>query len=464
MYFVGYDGPRPTQKEIALNASTISTGFSRRGVTLGGAAALATVLAGCGGSSTQEAPENVAFTPGAFEGEATIRVLGWQERQFMDDVLQAFAAAYPSISVEYETVPIDQLSGVISSRIQAGEGAMDVYMADQPLVASFQSRGYTANLENAFGEYREMFAKATIDSTTIQDELHAIPISESTWFLYYNTDLLDAAGLEHPSADPAERMTWESLTEAARNAQEAGARYGVFFDYADKLVQMLQFTRSAGGGGGISGEEMLTADVNNEGWNDALKWYSGLFEEGLGPRGVPWAQGSELFSSGQIAYYTSGPWQVAKSLQAGLENFGIAPMPMFEGGEAVSGNGAWSLALNPQSANQEAALTFMYWMAIEDGGHFTQEYPNLNVPATSELLAAFPELPDFEDSPVTDSLKLLIPHELNETAATRPISKAYVEYENLSEKAFSDIRNGSDVAERLDDLQQELSEAFSRYK
>ncbi|MGP9614972.1 extracellular solute-binding protein, partial [Brachybacterium sp. AOP42-B2-9] len=81
-------------------------------------------------------PENVEFSPGAFDGEATIRVLGWQERQFMDEVFQAFAEAYPSITVEYETVPIDQLSGVISSRIQAGEGAMDVYMADQPLVAS----------------------------------------------------------------------------------------------------------------------------------------------------------------------------------------------------------------------------------------------------------------------------------------------------------------------------------------
>ena len=425
---------------------------------------MAAVLAGCGGSSTQEVPENVEFSPGAFDGEATIRVLGWQERQFMDEVLQAFAEAYPSITVDYETVPIDQLSGVISSRIQAGEGAMDVYMADQPLVASFQSRGYTANLENAFGEYRELFAEATIESTTVQGELHAIPISESTWFLYYNKELLDAAGVEHPSADPAERMTWEALTEAARTAQEAGAVHGLFFDYADKLVQMLQFTRSAGGGGGITGDDMLTPEVNNEGWVNALTWYRGLFEEGLGPRGVPWAQGSELFSSGQIAYYTSGPWQVAKSLQAGLDNFGIAPMPMFDGGEAVSGNGAWSLALNPQSTNQEAALTFMYWMAIEDGGHFTQHYPNLNVPATSELLTAFPGLPDFETSPVADDLPLLIPHELEETAATRPVSKAYVEYENLSEKAFEDIRNGSNVVARLDDLQQALDEAFSRYK
>lgn len=395
----------------------------------------------------------------------TLTLLGYWDAKLIQPVLDAFTTEHPTIEISYEGVGFNELNGVITSRLSSKSGDVDLFSADQPLIASWTGMGFTEDITEPFKDSFDDFSPPVLSTNVIDDKLRAMPLSTSTWYLYYNKDLLDAAGIDYPSADPADRMTWEDIRDDAKKAQDAGAKYGMFFDYADKMVMMLQLAESANGGSGLTGEGNLEPDLTNEGWIDSMEWYRSIFEDGIGPRGVPFAQGNEMFANGEIAYYPSGPWQTITNLGAEFTNFGVAPMPMFEGGKAVSGNGAWSLALSPFSEKKEASLIFMDWMGVQDGGNYIREYPRVNVPATKALLGEFTSKEQFAEVPgLKEQLDLLIPHELNETSVKRPATVGFVEYSTVLEQGFADIRNGADPATVLERVSGALTEAFAKYK
>lgn len=426
-------------------------------------AALGACSSGGGGDDNSDVPSAVpAEDP---TEDVSLTLLGYWDDKLIEPVLDAFTADHPTITINYEGVGFDELNGVITSRLGSKSGDVDLFSADQPLVASWTNMGFTADITEPFKDSYDKFSPPVLATNVVDDKLRAMPLSTSTWFLYYNKDLLDQAGIDYPSADPNERLTWEQIRDDAKKTQDAGAKYGIFFDYADKMVMMLQLTNSAGGGNGLTGEGNLEPDVTNDGWVDSMEWYQSLFDDGIGPKGVPFSQGGEMFAVGDIAYYPSGPWQSVNNIGNDSKNFGVAPMPMFEGGEAVSANGAWSVALSPFSEKKEAALIFMDWMGVQGGGNYIQTYPRVNVPATNELLDTFTTQEVFAEVPgLQDQLQLLVPHELNETSVARPQTVGFVEFETVVEQGWADIRNGSDVPTVLDRVSGELTEAFAKYK
>jgi multiple sugar transport system substrate-binding protein len=60
-------------------------------------------------------------------------------------------------------------------------------------------------------------------------------------------------------------------------------------------------------------------------------------------------------------------------------------------------------------------------------------------------------------------LAAIIRNELAHNAVARPTSVGYVDFETVMNKAFADIRNGSDPAGRLRQASGELKRAFAKY-
>ena len=54
--------------------------------------------------------------------------------------------------------------------------------------------------------------------------------------------------------------------------------------------------------------------------------------------------------------------------------------------------------------------------------------------------------------------------EVENTAVARPVSVGYVQFESLINKAFGDIRNGADPAERLTQAQAQIEDAWTQLK
>jgi multiple sugar transport system substrate-binding protein len=432
------------------------------GALIGLGALLAT--AGCSSSGGGGAAGSDEWSIPDEDPTATIKVLSIldAEKDGMQPVLDAFAEAHPTITVEYESVPFDQLNSVLEARISNKDGNPDVFWADMPRIAALTARGYTTDLTTQFDPYKDAWDTASYEGSSVDGTLQGVPIANSTQLLFYNKDLLDAAGLEYPSPDPEARMTWEQVTEDAKTAVDAGAQNGLVFGQVDRYYQLEALPVSLGGSPGGTGDGNLTPDITSDAWVTSMDWYGSIFADGISPRGVAPEQNDPNFVAGQTAYQVQGPW-LLPMLQDSEVNWGVAPHPVFEGGEPVTATGSWALSLNPFSQEKEAAAIFMKWMSVDDGGGYIVNRTTPELPANIEGKESYYERDVFA-SPEGENAAAIIDYETSNTAVNRLSTVGYVEFEEVMGRAFSDIRNGADAKSTLEKASEELGSVWAPYQ
>lgn len=322
-------------------------------------------LAGCSGNSSTA---NQGTTdPNA---PVTITFMAADPQKNFQPALDGFQDKYPNITVKFSYVPFDQFNNLVEQRIGGQDAGVDVYTVDSGAVGALADKGYLTDLSDLSDQVKGKELPATLGANSYNGKLWSLPMWNSSQYLFYNVDLLDKAGIEHPSQDPNQRITYEQLLVNAKKAQDAGAKWGFLFDQMDRYYQLQAPIESAGGGTGATGDDLLTASINNAGWNKAMSWYSQLFSEGVSPRGIATEQMGSLFSSGDAAYIVSGPWQVAMmKTNKSTVNYGVAANPTFEGGTATMPTGSWNLGINPASKQQDAARKLVEYLSLDAEGN-----------------------------------------------------------------------------------------------
>ncbi|MEU1973756.1 sugar ABC transporter substrate-binding protein [Microbacterium sp. NPDC019599] len=423
---------------------------------LTGVAVTALALSGCSGTAAAPAASE--------EASGTVQFLGPEDPKTFEPVIEAFEAEHPEITVEYSQVPFDQYASTLQQRLSAKDDTIDVYAVDQPNLAQIAAQGFLEDLSDLEDQAKAATSSAQYDINIYDEKMYALSIWNSTQMLFYNKDMLAAAGIEAPSAHPAERWTWEETAEAGRAAQAAGAEYGLLLEQVEAYYQLQPLIESAGGGSGITGDDMLTVDVTDDGWEAAMDWYAESFESGLSPRGVGGFQTSPMFTDQKLPFFVGGPWDVGNFAANATFDWGIAAQPYFEGGDAFTPTGSWSWGINTASKNKAAAREFLEFAALDPAGNLATTAATTIIPANTE--AATQYLPTLEELGGEHSAGVadLISYEIDNTASARPVSVGYVQFESLINKAFGDIRNGADVSDRLKQAEQQIQDAWSALK
>ena len=395
----------------------------------------------------------------------TIQLLGCSYvGEALRPVLDKYEETHPGVKIEFQAVPFDNLNDVLTAQLSSGSETPDVYWADQPRIPALAARGYMLDLEKYLPEVKGKVFEDSIVESSWNGKLYAFPVSTSSMMMFYNTDLLTAAGIELPSSDVADRWTWEQTLEAARKAKAAGSTYGLVFDQVDRYYQLQPLVESAGGGSGVTGSDNLTPDVTNDGWLKAMSFYGQIHEEGISPRGVAWEQIPDLFNTNQIAFYISGPWTAF--IASGAENltYGVAPHPYFEGGKVVTPTGSWSLGINPKSKHLEEAIEFAKYISLDPEGNLAFNNVEGSPPALLEVFNTFFEQDAFTMQSGLKDIAKLINFEVSNNAIPRPRTIGYIQFETILGTAFSDIRNGLDSKTVMEKANSDLKEAFSQLK
>ncbi|WP_052226853.1 ABC transporter substrate-binding protein [Microbacterium mangrovi] len=421
-----------------------------------GVAAVALLLSGC------SSPDGSSAT--STKASGTVQFLGPEDPKTFAPVISAFEKKHPDITIKYTQVPFDQYSTTLQQRLSAKDDTIDVFAVDQPNLAQMAAQGFLVDLSDLKDKAKAATSDAQYKINIYNDKMYALSIWNSTQMMFYNKDMLDKAGVAAPSADPAQRWTWEQTAAAGKKAMTAGAASGLLLEQVEAYYQLQPLVESVGGGSGISGKDMLDVDVTNPGWNKAMQWYGNTFASGLSPRGVGGFQTSAVFTDKKTAFFVGGPWDVGNFAANAKFDWGIAPQPYFEGGSKVTPTGSWSWGVNTASKNQAAAKEFIEFAALDPAGSLATTEATTIIPANTEAAAQY--LPKLEAMGGAHSKGVanLITYEISHTAVARPVSVGYVQFESLINKAFGDIRNGADVASRLEQAQQQIKDAWSQLK
>jgi multiple sugar transport system substrate-binding protein len=429
--------------------------------SLGIASAL--VLTGCA-SSTNSAEETSAPAPteDITSEPITLNFMGPEAPETFVPVIDGFTALYPNITVNYEQVPFDQLATTIEQRIGSGDSTVDIYTVDQPWLAQYAAKGYLEDLSYMAEEAKAAMPEAMYDVNFYNDKMYAVSVWNSTQMMFYNKDMLDAAGVEYPSSDPEQRWTWEQIDAASKKIIDSGAApYGYLLEQVVAYYQFQAIAESAGGGSGITGDDMLSLDLANDGWTKALTWYQNSFKSGYQPTGVGGFDTGPMFSDKKLAFFIGGPWDVG--IFGGNEvNWGVAPHPYFEGGVAATPTGSWSWGMNPASENKAAAAAFLKYASINAEGNLKTTEALTVIPANKDAAASY--LPGLETDDRAAGVANIMLYEIQNTAKARPTTVGYVQFDSLFSAALEDIRNGADISSRIADLTSAVEDAWKLFK
>ncbi|MGV9505520.1 ABC transporter substrate-binding protein [Streptomyces tendae] len=395
----------------------------------------------------------------------TVRFLGPETPETFRPVIRGFEKAHPGLRVAYTAVPPAQLNDVLQLRLSAKDSAIDVYCVDQPRVPALSARGFLTDLSGVGRRARAAVTEEQYEISSWDGTLRSLPVWTSTQYLFYNADLLKQAGVGVPSADPAERWTWQRILDAGRRAMKrAGSEYALILEQTDAYYGLQPLVESLGGGSGITGGDMLSPAVTTDGWVRAMRWYHDLFADGLSPRGVTSFQLASFFTSGKVPFFVGGPWNLGSF--AGLKEFawGTAPQPYFEGGRPVTPTDSWSWGINPYSGRQEEGLKFMEYASLTTAGSLATVAASPLIPAHRAAFDAYAARLDEQATKSTEGVAAIMRHELEHTALSRPRSVGYTQFETVLASAFSDIRNGSPAEPRLAKASDELVRTWERLR
>ncbi|GII33541.1 sugar ABC transporter substrate-binding protein [Planotetraspora mira] len=305
----------------------ISSNVTRRRVRTVAAVTLTACLAAACSSTTGSSTSSGAGSSGS-NGTYTI----WDPYPQFDDSadwVKLLQKCGTDTGVAIKRTGYDTTDLTNKALLAAQQGnSPDVLIVDNPVVSTLADAGVLTTTEemkvDTSAVEPNLLAAGQIDGKT-----YGIPIGANTLALYYNKEVLTAAGV-----DAAQIKDWASLTAALEKVKAAGKK-GITFSAIGTEEGSFQFLPWFWGAGAN-----LTQLDSAQGIS-ALQLWSDWLKNGYAPNSVinntqttSWQE----FATGQFAFAENGTWQLANAEKAGFE-YGIIPIPSSSGGTAPAPTG-----------------------------------------------------------------------------------------------------------------------------
>ena len=291
-----------------------------------------------------------------------------------------FEAANQNIDLVVDVVSWNDIYTVVNTRISNND-APDILNID--VFADYQADGLLLPAKDYVSE--ETYAKfypAFLEQSVVDGTVWAVPDLASARALYYNADILAAAGVEVPT-------TWAELKAACEAIKAYDANiypWGVDMTTDEGQACFAYYAWTNGGGFvDAEGNWVLNSAENVE----AVEYVIDLINSGLtnsSPTTETRYDLQEMFAAGKLAMMI-GPNQIS-SYVAGTENpinFGIASIPANEG-KATSSVGVMDRFMvfdNKHSDAKMAAITTFFDFFYEDKRYSDWVIMEDFLPATS---------------------------------------------------------------------------------
>lgn len=244
--------------------------------------------------STSQAQEPVTLRYATFTGSG-------DRADELDQIIQAFQAEYPHITIEVIAAPFDNYFTMLQADFVAGEPPDVLELNYENFVA------YAAN--DVLLDVSEYLDPATpyypgaLKAFQYQGMQMALPETFSTVVLYYNKDLFDQAGAAYPTPD----WTWDDALAAAQQIRALDS--DIWGIYAP--IQFWEFyKRAAQNGCSFFNEDMTESTINAPECVEALDVMMGLIESDVMPDPAEQAGISdiEMFQNGSVGMVVLGIW------------------------------------------------------------------------------------------------------------------------------------------------------------
>ena len=302
-----------------------------------------------------------AIPTAAFASDGPTEITFWhymsedKEGQFVIQAVDEFNNSQDEIHVTAQYLPREELMKQYTMGVISGE-LPDIGMVDNPDHNSYASMGVFEDISELYDAWEDAnFLEGSIGSCYYEGGLYGLPWGNNCLGLFYNIEMLDAAGVEVPT-------TWSEL-EAACEVLTTDETYGLAISAIgneEGTFQYMPWLISAGGN-----VRELTSDASKA----SMSYLYGLIEKGYISREcVNWSQADaeKQFASGQAAMMINGPWQFS-GIAADAPDlvYGVTKVPKADDGVYASVLGGENIGICT-GANIDASWTFLTWITSKE--------------------------------------------------------------------------------------------------
>lgn len=333
-------------------------------------------LFGCGKSETPSAApaekEVAAGEPAVAQETVEIEFIQWWASEgggeYLNGLIERFEAENPNIKVKLTTLPFgDVKTQVVAS--QATGMVPDVIGMNPPWTREFYDLGILAPLDDlmaadsSFDKSRHFQASFT----EIDGHSYLAPIDATAFFLFYNKDMFEEAGIEPPS-------TWKELVDCAVAITNKDInQYGITFTMSEteaangSILNFYPMLYALNGRTFVDGKYV----ANSNEMLTAFTLLSDLYNNNCilpGTTTRSEAQTVEEFAAGNAGMMISHNGHILTVANRNPDlNYGIIPIPSYDGtGTPDLRHHGWDVGISATSEHKEEAWKFISFMLREE--------------------------------------------------------------------------------------------------
>ncbi|MCA4131738.1 extracellular solute-binding protein [Arthrobacter sp. M4] len=294
------------------------------------------------------------------------------------------------VTLKRETVPGKDLIQKVLQR-SSSRTLPDVLMLDNPDVQEIAATGGLSPLSD-YGVNTSGFAQGMLDAATYEGKVYGLAPTANTLGLFYNKEMLAAAGIQPPK-------TWDELKAAAAKLT-TGDRYGLAFSAIATYEGSWQFLPFMWTNGGDE------TDLKSAKVAESLKLIDDLVASGSASKSVVnWSQADvrDQFAAGKAAMMINGPWQIPSLAKTPTISWEAVQVPVHEAGQipvAPLGGEVWTVPLTGNKDKQAKAAKLVECIT-SDENQLALAKERFTVPTRTALagdyVKAVPQMAAFTD-------------------------------------------------------------------
>lgn len=409
---------------------------------------------GCGSNSSTQSTA-VPTNEGSVESSAPAETKEAQVITFWYNNTGDEATIYENAISEYNAsqsnYKVEGLSVTDAQKLivaMSSNEAPDVIKISNQTVTQYQKNGLLENLQ-PFADSENfdasIYSEQAVNANTVDGDIYALPLDAYTIQMFYNKDLLEAAGYSEPP------KTMEEMYEMAVAATKTDADGNIevlgypLFPYASARQELIY------GFGGRWWSEDSKVTPDNAGILDSLNMnvkyrnqFGGKALDGfIGTANTNRYTEQDMFFQGKQLFRLDGSWlpTMMKNFNSTV-NYGITLIPGTEAHPEYRGTSRFetdSVAVPAMAKNKEGAWDFTKWLCSQEGAKII-DLGTGNLPAVKALyddpdIIAVPGFAEF-----IDALKL-------EQGIQYPAMEDFDEYVSLINASLDTVYSGAATPE-----------------
>ncbi len=307
------------------------------------------VLTACGGGQQAAPTQPPAAAPTeAAAAPVTLTIwhsyhTGGNEEKAVNQILDAYRAANPNVTVDVLEIPFDQLFNKWETEVAAG-GGPDMYTAPNDSLGKEVRASLVAPLDDLLAGKLTNYTDVSIGGVTVDGKLYAVPGIIKAVALYYNK-----------STVPTPPKNTDELLQMVKDGKKLVLNQNPYHNFG-----------FFGAFGGKLADDTGKCIADQGGFAEAMQYLVDLKAAGADFE-TDGAKADSLFRQGQADMIINGPWVLGDYTGDLGDKLGVAPMPAGPKGPAAPLTGIDGWYVNPNSKNKEAAVALALYITNADG-------------------------------------------------------------------------------------------------